>query len=69
MTNKTYDLLKYVIQIVLPAVATLYVALASVWNLPYSEQVAGTITAIVTFGSTVLCITSANYQKGDVKNE
>ena len=45
-SNKTYDILKYIAQIVLPALGTLYFALASIWGLPYGEQIVGTITAI-----------------------
>ena len=48
MKNKTYDILKYVAQIVLPALGTLYFALAGIWGLPYGEQIVGTITAIDT---------------------
>lgn len=62
MSNKTYDILKYMCSIILPAIATLYVALASIWGMPYSEQIAGTIAAIVTFSNTVLAIKSANYR-------
>ena len=49
MTNEMYDILKYIAQIVLPAVGTLYFALASIWGLPYAEEILGTITAIDTF--------------------
>lgn len=63
MSNKVYDVLKYITQIVLPAIATLYFALSDVWNLPYAEQVVGTITAIVTFLGVILGISSANYNK------
>ena len=63
MSNKVYDILKYITQIVLPAIATLYFALSDVWNLPYAEQVVGTITAIVTFLGVILGISSANYNK------
>jgi hypothetical protein len=34
MSNKIYDILKFIAQIVLPAVATFYVTLASIWGLP-----------------------------------
>lgn len=61
MSNKTYDALKVVAQIVLPAAGTLYFALAGIWNLPYGEQVVGTITAIDTFLGAVLGISSATY--------
>lgn len=61
MNNKTYDLLKYVAQIVLPACGTLYFALASIWGLPYGQEVVGTITAVDTFLGALLMISTANY--------
>lgn len=63
MSNKLYDILKYIAQIVLPAIATLYFALAGIWGLPYGEQVVGTITAIDTFLGVLLGISTANYNK------
>lgn len=60
-SNKTYDILKWVAQILLPAVGTLYFAIASVWGLPYSEQVVGTITAVDVFLGALLGISTANY--------
>lgn len=63
MSNKTYDVLKYTAQIVLPAVATLYFAVSSIWGLPYGEQVVGTITAVDTFLGAILGISSANYKE------
>lgn len=67
MDNKTYDILKYIAQIVLPATATLYFALASIWGLPYGEQIVGTITAVDTFLGAVLMISSSNYKKAQLK--
>jgi hypothetical protein len=63
LTNKLYDLLKYVAQFVLPAVATLYFGLAKIWNLPYPEQVIGTILAFDVFLGAILGITTAAYNK------
>lgn len=63
MSNKLYDILKYIAQIGLPAVATLYYALSAIWGLPYGEQIVGTITAVDTFLGTLLMISSANYRK------
>lgn len=63
MKNKTYDILKYIAQIVLPAIGTLYFALASIWSLPYGEEVVGTITALDTFLGALLMIQSNNYNK------
>ena len=62
MSNKVYDALKYVAQIVLPAIATLYFALAQIWGLPYGEQIVGTITAVDAFLGTILRITTIKYE-------
>ncbi|WP_289307888.1 phage holin [uncultured Phocaeicola sp.] len=63
MSNKTYDILKWVAMVFLPALGTLYFALAGIWNLPCGEQVVGTIAAIDTFMGVILGISSANYNK------
>ena len=61
MSNKTYDIMKYIAQIVLPALGTLYFALSSIWGLPYGEQIVGTITAIDAFLGALLKIQSDAY--------
>lgn len=66
MSNKVYDILKYIAQIVLPALATLYFALSAIWGFPYGEQIVGTITAIDAFLGALLGISTAQYKK---KNE
>ena len=63
MTNKTYDILKYIAQIILPAAGTLYFALAGIWGLPYGEQIVGTLTAIDAFLGAVLKLSSDQYYK------
>jgi hypothetical protein len=61
MNNKTYDILKYIAQIVLPALGTLYFALAQIWGFPYGEAVVGTITAVDAFLGAVLKISTDKY--------
>ena len=63
MTNKTYDVLKWIAQILLPALGTLYFALAGIWGFPYGEQIVGTITAVDTFLGICLGISTAQYNK------
>jgi len=58
-----YDILKYIAQIGLPAVGTLYYALSAIWGLPYGEQIVGTITAVDTFLGTLLMISSSAYNR------
>lgn len=65
MSNKVYDVLKFIAQIVLPAFGTLYFALASIWGLPYGEQIVGTITAIDTFLGALLGLSTAQYKKNE----
>jgi len=63
MDNKTYDILKYIAQIALPAIATFYFAIAKIWGLPYATEIVGTIAAIDTLLGTLLGIASKNYFK------
>ena len=69
MSNKVYDVLKWIAQFLLPALGTLYFALASIWGLPYGEEVVGTITAIDTFLGVLLGIASNNYCKNLTQEE
>lgn len=64
MSNKVYDVLKFIALIVLPALGTLYFALSGIWGLPYGEEIVGTITAIDAFLGALLGISSASYKKG-----
>lgn len=63
LSNKAYDVLKWIAMYLLPAVGTLYFALSGIWGLPYGEQVVGTITAVDTFLGVVLGISNAQYKK------
>ena len=65
MSNKTYDILKWIAQYGLPAIGTLYYALAGIWGLPKGEEVVGTITAIDAFLGVLLGISTAQYNKAN----
>lgn len=67
MNNKIYDILKWIAQIFLPALGTLYFALAGIWNFPYAEAIVGTITAVDTFLGIILGISTIQYNKKEVK--
>ena len=62
-SDKVYEILKALAQYILPAIGTLYFALAGIWGFPYGEQVVGTITAIDTFLGAILFKSSADYKK------
>ena len=63
MSNKTYDFLKWLAQIFLPAAATLYFAIAQVWGFPFSDEIVGTITAVDAFLGVILKISTNSYNK------
>lgn len=63
LSNKAYDVLKWIAMVALPAIGTLYFALAGIWGFPYAEQIVGTITALDTFLGVMLGISSAQYKK------
>ena len=67
MSNRLYDVLKWIALIALPAVGTLYFALSSIWGLPYGEEIVGTITAIDVFLGALLGISTAQYNKGQTE--
>jgi hypothetical protein len=67
ITGKPYDVLKFIAQILLPSLGTLYFALAGIWGLPAAEQVVGTIVALDTFLGVMLGISSNAYSKSDAK--
>lgn len=65
MSNRVYDALVWIAQVVLPAVGTLYSALAVIWGFPYGEQIVGTIVAVDAFLGTVLKISNSQYKKSN----
>ena len=69
MSNKVYDILKFIAQIVLPALATFYLTIAGIWSLPFGEEISGTIMAIDTLLGACLMLSSKNYNKNNITNE
>lgn len=63
MSDRLYDTLKWIAMILLPALGTLYFALAKLWMLPYPEEVVGTISAIDVFLGALLGIVSSVYKE------
>lgn len=63
LDNKTYDLLKWIAMIVLPALGTLYFGLSKIWGLPFGEEIVGTITVIDTFLGAILGVSTNTYNK------
>jgi len=62
LSDKVYNTLKWVTMVFLPAIATLYIALSDIWYLPYGQEVAGTIMAIVMFLGIFIQINTIQYK-------
>lgn len=69
MSNKVYDILKWIAQLLLPALGTLYFALATIWGFPYAEQIVGTITAIDAFLGVILGVSTMQYNKKETVSQ
>lgn len=63
LNDKVYDVLKWIAMYLIPALGTLYFALAGIWSFPYGEEIVGTLTAIDAFLGMILGISSASYKK------
>lgn len=68
MNDKLYNILKWVAQIVLPALATLYFAISQIWGLPLGEEIVGTVTAVDAFLGALLGISTIAYNKKNAEN-
>lgn len=63
LSDKAYDILKFLCTRLLPAAGSLYFGLSKLWGFPYGEEVVGTISIICTFIGTIIGISSENYYK------
>lgn len=64
MSNKTYDILKWVATVALPASVALIISLGQIWNFSqYAEPIAATVATIAAFMGALLGISSITYQK------
>lgn len=60
-SDSAYNILKWLCLIALPAIATCYGVISSVWGLPYGKEITTTITAIATMIGAMIGISHVNY--------
>lgn len=63
LSNRAYDILKFLCTVLLPACGTLYFGLSQIWNFPYGEEVVGTLAIIATFIGALIGVSTMNYNK------
>jgi hypothetical protein len=69
MSNRVYDLLKFLALIALPAIAAFYVGLAQLWGWPNGELIGATIMLVDTLLGALLQVSSANYKKEEAAKQ
>lgn len=63
ISNRCYDILKWIVMIVIPALTTAYVGLSTIWGWPYATEVAKTSAVVCTLLGALLGISTAQYNK------
>lgn len=63
MSDKTYDIMKWIVQYILPGLGVLYAIIAGVTGLPYAEVVLAIVMAIDWFLGIILGISTKQYNK------
>lgn len=69
MSGRTYDVLKWVAMLALPAFATLISTVGAIWQIPYTEEISRTVVAVNAALAAVLGISSVNYHKDQAAGE
>ena len=67
LPDRVYDVLKWLVVIVLPAFGALWAGLSQIWNLPYPSEIPATVTVVCTFLGAILCISTAQYNKDQLE--
>lgn len=63
MSNKLYNVLKWIALVALDAVGLFYSTIATIWGLPYGDQVLETCVALSVLLGALVGVSSAQYSK------
>lgn len=63
LSNRIYDVLKWLTLVCIPALTTAYVGLSAVWGWPYADQVAKTSAVVCVLLGSLLGISTITYNK------
>ena len=69
LSNRMYDILKWVVMVVIPALTTAYVGLSAIWGWPYATEVAKTSAVVCTLLGALLGISTAEYRRSEPPDE
>lgn len=63
LNNKTYDTLKYIALIALPAIQVFWLTIGKIWNLQYTVEIGATIGAVALLLGTLLGVSNSQFKK------
>lgn len=63
LPDKIYDIIKYIVTVIMPAVSVLYVGLAAIWGWPFADEVSRTIAVVYTFLCAIMGISTLTAKK------
>lgn len=69
LDNRVYDVLKWIVMIVLPALGVLYSAIAGLWGWPYAKEIVGTLAAVEAFLGALIGVSTAAYRREDAAHD
>ena len=69
LSDKVYDILKWIVMVVIPAITTAYVGLSSIWGWPYADAIAKTSAVVCTLLGALMGISTAQYNKDQPPQE
>lgn len=61
MSNRTYDILKYIALIALPALQVFWLTIGKIWDISYTVEIGATIGAVALLLGTLLGVSTKNY--------
>lgn len=61
MNNKVFDFIRFIGEIVLPALGALYFGIAKIWGFPYGQEIVGTLAVITTFIGAIVGVSRKKY--------
>lgn len=69
LSDKVYDILFWIVVIVIPALSVLWTALSQIWGFPYGTEIRGTIDAVAVFLGVVMGVSKVQYKKNNTSTD
>jgi len=68
LSNGTYDKLKYIALIALPALQVFWLTIGKIWDISYTVEIGATIGAVALLLGTLLGVSTSNYRADKIQD-